>query len=191
MLPNGVVSSFYRSLHLKNQLESEPMSARLTYRLANTFMPIFVLVGVLSVGSRADAKTEYATYTKTVVDGERIEAYFLIHTPKSFPEAMFLIEIKRRAYEPWEKSMGKASFERVGKNQIHLTVQWQSGPLKGEMETAEITNGIHVRWLSPEKGKSPHEGQTFDLNTTQMPENASAMVKYTRNSTLRSALDRL
>lgn len=161
-----------------------------TLRLSKIVAPMMVFVCMLLACSHAEAKTEYATYSKTVVDGEPNESYFLVHTPKSFPDAMFLIEVKRRGYGPWEKSMGKATLTEVAKNQMHLTVHWQSGSLKGEVETAEISNGSRVRWLTRQQGRSPHDGQTFDLNTKQMPESASDLVKHTRNSNLQSALNR-
>ncbi|MEL6110721.1 MAG: hypothetical protein AAFU85_32350, partial [Planctomycetota bacterium] len=113
------------------------------------------------VAGRATAKSPFATYAKYAIEDNEhdlttpVDAYYVIHTPPSFPEAWFLVELRRVKYEPWERSMGRATRSRDDDGKERLTVKWESGPLKGRVETARLHQGT-MQWLKPKKGLSPH-----------------------------------
>lgn len=146
------------------------------------------------VSAQTQAKSPFATFAKYAIEDIEhdvttpVDAFYLIHTPPSFPDAWFLVELRRVKYEPWERSMGRVTRSLGDDGKERLTVKWKSGPLKGRVETAKIHRGT-MQWLKPEKGLSPHGLEAFELNSTEMPAQAAELVRFMNYKSLQRALD--
>ncbi|MEM0925682.1 MAG: hypothetical protein AAGJ83_06575 [Planctomycetota bacterium] len=163
------------------------------------FVKLLVVLSAtwLLAGSSALANNQFGTPASFVIDDKpksvAIDVVYVVHRPRDFPGAIFLVEFRRKDFGDWKRSIGKAKF-RIEKNGAKtLTVSWTSGFLKGESAVLDIESSSTAKWMDGESEREhafdkPLFNQKFDVMAERLPEAISSRLASMQTTSLHQAI---